>query len=59
MKPDPNINHPDDDKELREAEQTIGDYKLKTDPGYDAPEEDRSTTLKKIKELLAVREEVG
>lgn len=59
MKPDPNVNHPDDDKDLHEAEQTIGDYKLKVDPGYDAPEDVRSTTLKKIQELLTVREEVG
>lgn len=58
MKPDPNVNHPDDDRDLREAEQTIGDYKLKIDSNFDASEEDRSTTLRKIKEILTVREEV-
>lgn len=58
MKPNPEANHPDDDRDLREAELTIGDYKLKMSPNFDPLEENRDTTLKKFKELLEVREQI-
>jgi cilia- and flagella-associated protein 44 len=57
-KPDPNQNHPDDDKALQEAENSIGDYKLKTDDAYDPPEDVRDTLFKKFEELLRIREEI-
>jgi cilia- and flagella-associated protein 44 len=57
-KPDPNQNHPDDDKALQEAENSIGDYKLKTDEAYDPPEDVRDTLFKKFDELLKTREEI-
>uniref|UniRef100_A0A336MUJ4 CSON006942 protein n=1 Tax=Culicoides sonorensis TaxID=179676 RepID=A0A336MUJ4_CULSO len=58
LKPDPNVNDPDDDLKIEEAEKTIGDFKLKTDPVFDSTDEMRDTTLKKFKELLEVRKEI-
>ncbi|XP_055624931.1 cilia- and flagella-associated protein 44 isoform X2 [Toxorhynchites rutilus septentrionalis] len=57
-KPDPNVNHPDDDAAIKEAENTIGDYKLKTDPEYEPNEEELETTMAKYRDLLRVREEL-
>ncbi|XP_053686558.1 cilia- and flagella-associated protein 44 [Sabethes cyaneus] len=57
-KPDPNVNHPDDDIAIKEAASSIGDYKLKTDPDYNPEEKDRETTLTKYRDLLHVREKL-
>lgn len=57
-KPDPNVNHPEDDAAIKEAENTIGDYKLKTDPEYEPNEEELETTMAKYRDLLRVREEL-
>lgn len=58
-KPDPNANHPDDEKALAEAEKSIGENKLKTDPAYNPPENTKDTTFKKYTELLNIREKVS
>ncbi|XP_055610904.1 cilia- and flagella-associated protein 44 isoform X2 [Uranotaenia lowii] len=57
-KPDPNVNHPEDDVAIKEAANTIGDYKLKTDPEYEPNEEELETTLMKYRDLLRVREQL-
>lgn len=57
-KPNPDVDHPDDVKGIEEAQETIGDYKLKSDPQFDPPEELRDSTLKKYLELFGIREEV-
>ncbi|XP_062543886.1 cilia- and flagella-associated protein 44 [Armigeres subalbatus] len=57
-KPDPNVNHPDDDIAIKEAASTIGDYKLKTDLDYEPNEEELETTLTKYRDLLQVRKEM-
>ena len=58
IKPDPNVNHPDDEKALQEAKSSIGDYKLKTDPEYEPKGDEIQTVLTKYKELLQTREEI-
>lgn len=58
LKPNPNINDPEDDLKIEDAERTIGDFKLKIDPLYDAPDDIRDTTLKKFKELLTARKDI-
>nr|XP_029730533.1 LOW QUALITY PROTEIN: cilia- and flagella-associated protein 44-like [Aedes albopictus] len=57
-KPDPNVNHPEDDAAIKEATSTIGDYKLKTDLEYEPNEEELETTLTKYRDLLQVRKEM-
>lgn len=57
-KPNPNRDHPSDVKVIAEAQQTIGDYKLKTDPNFEVIEEGRDTTIKKLQELLKTREDI-
>lgn len=58
LEPDPRVNHSNDDKAIKQAKATIGDYKMKIDPMFIPPEEDKDTTFSKYKELLHVREEV-
>lgn len=58
IKPDPNVNHPDDIKAIEEAERTIGDYKLKCDPNFLMSEGEEETSLTKYKQLVDVRQEV-
>lgn len=57
-KPNPEMDHPTDKKQIEEAQQTIGNYKLKTDPMYEASEEERETIAKKLQELLNTRNDV-
>ncbi|XP_055535978.1 cilia- and flagella-associated protein 44 isoform X2 [Wyeomyia smithii] len=57
-KPDPNVNHPDDDIAIKEAASSIGDYKLKTDPEYSPKEDYRETTLTKYRDLLECKEKL-
>lgn len=57
-KPDPEIDHPSDRKIIDEAKQTIGNYKLKSDPNYEANEDERETVVTKLDELLKTRRHV-
>ncbi|XP_050303878.1 cilia- and flagella-associated protein 44 [Anthonomus grandis grandis] len=54
-KPVPGKNHPDDEKFLKEAKESFGDYKLKESPTYKVALEDRETTVKHYKKLLETR----
>lgn len=53
-KPDPNKNHPDDDRKIQEAERNIGDYKLKTGSQYEP--QPHETLTYKYKEIVTLRE---
>lgn len=57
-RPNPEIDHPNDKKLIEEAQQTMGNYKLKSDPKYEANDEQRETVQKKLQELLKTREDV-
>lgn len=57
-KPNPEMDHPTDKKLIEEAQQTIGNYKLKTDPKFEATDDERETVVKKLQELVKAREEV-
>lgn len=52
QKPQPNQSSQKDDAEIEKAKNTIGDYKLKDDPNYIAPEADRMNATKKRKQLM-------
>lgn len=56
QKPNAEINHPEDEKAILEAENTIGDYKLKLDADYVPPEGD--SLLVKLQEILDVQERI-
>lgn len=57
-RPNPEIDHPTDRKLIEEAQQTIGNYKLKTDPNFEAMEDERESVAKKLQELMKTREDV-
>lgn len=57
--PDPNINDLNDVKALKEAEETIGDYKLRTDPLYMPIDDEEFSTTFKYQKLLRIREEIS
>ncbi|XP_046809374.1 cilia- and flagella-associated protein 44 [Lucilia cuprina] len=57
QKPDPNRNHPDDDRKIQEAEKSIGDYKLKTGTDYE-PQSFETLTFK-YKEIVTLRERLN
>lgn len=57
-KPDPEHDHPLDKKLIEEAQQTIGNYKLKADPNFEAEDEERETVAKKLEELIKTRQDV-
>jgi len=52
LKPPANYSDPDDLKAIEIAKSTIGDYKLKDDPSYIAPEEERMNASKKRRQLM-------
>lgn len=52
------VNDPEDEAKYLEAVETIGDYKLKSDPNYIVPKHLRESTLKKYRQLLETRERV-
>lgn len=52
------VNDPEDETKYTEAVETIGDYKLKSDPHYTVPKHLRESTLKKYRQLLETRERV-
>lgn len=51
-KPQKDVNHPDDVLNLTNAENTIGDFKLKTSNDYKPSAEMRETTLRAYARLL-------
>lgn len=57
-KPDMNRTDPADEELIREAEQTIGDYKLKSDEDFKVPAQQVVTTVTKYRQLLQVRKQV-
>lgn len=57
-KPDPNVNHPDDLSAIEQANNTIGDYKLKTSPNFSGSEKQKENTLNKYKQFLDARARV-
>lgn len=57
-RPNPEMDHPKDKELIEEARQTMGNYKLKSDPKFEATEEQRESVLKKLQELLKTREDV-
>ena len=52
QKPPANYSDPQDLKDIEIAKKTIGDYKLKDDPDYIAPEADRMNATKKRRQLM-------
>lgn len=58
MVPDPNKNDPQDVIALQEADKSIGDYKLRTDPMYVQTDDEQSSVSYKFRELLRIREEL-
>lgn len=61
QKPNSDVNHPDDVQAIQEAEQTVGDYKLKLDEDYVPPEKDENggdSLLMKQAEILEVQERI-
>lgn len=62
QRPNEGINHPDDVKAIEEAEECIGDYKLKLDADYVPPEKEESgvdSLLGKLQEILSVQERIA
>ncbi|OHS97734.1 WD-repeat protein [Tritrichomonas foetus] len=55
LKPPANYSDPADVHAIEVARKTIGDYKLKDDPTYIAPEEDRMNASKKRRQLLLLQ----
>ncbi|VEN34308.1 unnamed protein product [Callosobruchus maculatus] len=54
-KPLPGKNHPDDERQLAEAKESIGDYRIKDSDDYKPPPRERETTVKKYKQVLDAR----
>lgn len=59
QKPDETKDHPDDSAAIAEAEETIGDYKLKLAANYRVPKHLRTSAIKKYDQLLEARKRVG
>eukprot|EP00798_Chlamydomonas_sp_ICE-L_P007462 gene7462-603_t len=51
-KPDDKYENPTDVAEIEEAERNMGDFKLKSDPKYVIPEEERMTPQRKRQQML-------
>ena len=58
LKPPANYSDPEDVKAIEIAKKTIGDYKLKDDPTYIAPEEERMNAEKKRKQILILQHSI-
>lgn len=58
-KPDKTKNHPDDIAAIAEAEQSIGDHKLKSAADYRVPKHLQMSKVKKYYQLLEARERVS
>ena len=59
QKPPANYCDPEDVKAIEYSRQTIGDYKLKDDPNYIAPEKDRMNADKKRRQILRVQNAIS
>lgn len=59
QKPPSNYCDPADIEAIEYAKQTIGDYKLKDDPNYIAPEADRMNASKKRHQILRVQNAIA
>ena len=59
LKPPANYSDPVDLEAIEVAKNTIGDYKLKDDPHYIAPEEERMNATKKRRQLLLLQNEIN
>jgi hypothetical protein len=59
QKPDEIEHRPDDIAAIVQAEESIGDYKLKSAPNYRVPKHLRMTTVKKYDQLLEARKRVS
>ena len=59
QKPPSNYCDPADIEAIEYAKQTIGDYKLKDDPNYIAPEADRMNASKKRRQILRVQNAIA
>jgi hypothetical protein len=59
QKPDEMKLHPDDMAAILQAEESIGDYKLKSAPNYRVPKHLRMSTVKKYDQLLEARKRVS
>lgn len=57
-RPNPDMDHPTDKKLIEEAQQTIGNYNLKTNMNFEACDELRDTIVKKLQELVKTRVDV-
>ena len=55
-KPNKEAIEPDSMKLIKEAENTLGDYKLKSSPTYDVPENQRMNVSKKRKHMFLLEE---
>ena len=58
-KPDITQMHPADAEAIKLAEETVGDFKLKSAPDYKVPKHLRMSTVTKYNELLNSRERVS
>ena len=59
LKPPANYSDPADLEAIEIAKKTIGDYKLKDDPQYIAPEEERMNATKKRRQLILLQNEIN
>ncbi|KAG2482730.1 hypothetical protein HYH03_018361 [Edaphochlamys debaryana] len=55
-RPDDTYDSPADIKAIEEAQRTIGDFKLKSDPNFVVPEEERMTPARKRAAMLELEE---
>ena len=59
LKPPSNYSDPADLEAIEIAKRTIGDYKLKDDPTYIAPEEERMNATKKRRQLMLLQNAIN
>jgi hypothetical protein len=59
QKPDETKHHPDDISAFIEAEESLGDYKLKSARNYRVPKHLHVTVIKKYDQLLEARKRVS
>ena len=57
-KPDENYENPNDASMIKEAVENMGDFKLKSDPNYIVPEDQRVNATKKRTQMLLLEESI-
>ena len=55
-RPDESLENPEDVRLIDEARATMGDFKLKSDPNYIVPEEQRVNAMKKRRQMVLLEE---